>query len=53
MGTKYARMETEGQPNGGWSVDVTTMTSRQPTLEALSGVFLTPYRKPASLSPSH
>ncbi|KAG3075644.1 hypothetical protein PC121_g7953 [Phytophthora cactorum] len=27
MGSNYARMETEGQPEGGWSVDVTTMSS--------------------------
>ncbi|KUF85221.1 hypothetical protein AM587_10001200 [Phytophthora nicotianae] len=26
MGTNYARMEMEGQPDGGWSVDVTAMT---------------------------
>ncbi|KAG3001922.1 hypothetical protein PC119_g16539 [Phytophthora cactorum] len=26
MGSNYARMETEGQPEGGWSVDVTAMS---------------------------
>ncbi|ETP53177.1 hypothetical protein F442_01898 [Phytophthora nicotianae P10297] len=26
MGTNYARMETEGQPDGGWCVDVASMT---------------------------
>ncbi|ETM97781.1 hypothetical protein PPTG_19998 [Phytophthora nicotianae INRA-310] len=26
MGSNYARMETEGQPEGGWNVDVTAMS---------------------------
>ncbi|KAG3048130.1 hypothetical protein PC121_g19660 [Phytophthora cactorum] len=26
MGSNYARMETEGQPEGGWSIDVTAMS---------------------------